>query len=58
MISIKQELIAVEISDIEADVFRKMREAGCFDVIGGKCVLNFDTYGKLSKIEKTLYTPF
>lgn len=58
MTGVITELVAVEITAQEADVFRKMREVGCFDVIDGNCVLNFDRNGKLAKIEKKLYVAF
>jgi hypothetical protein len=51
-------LIGVEITQQEADVFRKMRESGCFDLKDANCTLNFDKKGRLLKIEKRLFTDF
>ncbi len=51
-------LIAVEITPLEADVFRKMRETGVFDLKGGNATLHFDPQGRLKSIEKKLLTFF
>ena len=51
-------LIGVEITAKEADCFRKMREAGVFEIVDGNCTLNFDKRGVLAKIEKKIYTAF
>lgn len=51
-------LVAVEITSQEADVFRKMRETGCFEIKDGNCTLHFSHLGKLLKIQKNLSTSF
>lgn len=51
-------LIAVEITNQEADIFRKMRETGCFDIKDGSCTLHFGKNGNLLKLDKHLYTGF
>lgn len=49
-------LIAVEITEQEAELFRFMREAGIFDIREGNATLHFSKTGKCLKIEKNLYT--
>jgi hypothetical protein len=51
-------LIGVEITAQEADVFRKMRETGCFELRDANCTLHFSKTGKLLRVEKKLYTSF
>ena len=49
-------LIAVEITPQEADVFRKMRETGCFDIRDGSVELHFGKTGRLLKLQRKLST--
>jgi hypothetical protein len=51
-------LIAVEITEQEADCFRKMRESGAFDIKDGSVTLHFSHTGKLLKLEKKISTSF
>lgn len=57
-IDMPEVLIAVEITPLEALIFRRMRESGIFDIRDGNATLHFSKTGKLLKIEKHLYTAF
>ena len=51
-------LIGVEITPQEADVFRKLREAGVFELRDGNCTLHFSKLGQLLKIDKHTFSTF
>jgi hypothetical protein len=51
-------LIAVEVTNQEADVFRKMRESGSFEIRDGSVTLHFGHSGRLIKLERKLSTTF
>ena len=51
-------LIPIEISEREADVFRKMREGGCFTIYNGSVTLHFDGQGILTMIDRHLVQRF
>jgi hypothetical protein len=48
-------LIGVEITAREAEVFRKMREFGAFDLCDANVTLHFGPSGRLLKIDKHTY---
>ena len=55
---IPEVLIGVEITAQEADVFRKMREAGVFELRDGNATLHFSKTGTLLKLEKHTFATY
>lgn len=47
-------LVAIEINEREARIFRFMRETGCFDVSAGSITLSFDKEGEVRSIKKEI----
>ena len=51
-------LIAIEITAQEADVFRKMRENGVFELRDGNATLHFSKTGQLLKLDVHSFKSF
>jgi len=48
--------INVELTEEEATLYRKLREAGVFDTKNGTLVLNFDSSGTLTEVRRNVLT--
>lgn len=49
-------LIAVEITEREARIWRFMLESGVFEMTGGNVILSFDRAGELKTIKRELFS--